>query len=184
MEELFQSAGSLIRQAGVSLEFRNLPESIYTLVDPEMLERAVYNLLSNALKFTPRDGTIEAVLVRRGKKLYLTVQDSGSGVAPGIRSSIHARYQRQPGLEDSRFGIGLGMVLIRAAAAAHGGTVLMEHPEGKGARITLTLQIRQPSGGNFRSNVMKVDYAGERDHGLIELSDALPASLYKTEHIN
>lgn len=184
MEEIFQNAGNLINQAGVHIEFRNLHESIYTLVDPEMMERAVYNLLSNALKFTPRDGTIEAAFVRRGKKLYLTIQDSGSGVAPGIRSSIHTRYQRQPGLEDSRFGIGLGMVLIRSAAAAHGGTVLMEHPDDKGARITLTLQIRQPSGGSFRSNVLKVDYAGERDHGLIELSDALPASLYKAEKIN
>lgn len=183
-DEIFRSAGALIEQTGIRLQFRNLPEPVYTLVDAEKLERAVYNLLSNAMKFTPRDGTIEAVLTRRNNKLYLTIQDSGSGVAPDLRSSVHARYQRQPGLEDGRFGIGLGMVLIRAAAAAHGGTVLMENPESQGTRITMTMQIRQNTAGSFRSNVLKVDYAGERDHGLIELSDALPAALYRKDNVN
>lgn len=183
-EEIFRRAGALIEQTGIRLHFRNLPESVYTLVDAEKLERAVYNLLSNALKFTPRDGSIEAVLTRRDRKLYLTIQDSGPGVDPSLRSSIHSRYQRQPGLEDGRFGIGLGMVLIRAAAAAHGGTVLIEHPEDSGTRITMTIQIRQNNSGSFRSNILKVDYAGERDHGLIELSDALPAKLYQRDIVN
>jgi hypothetical protein len=75
------------------------------------------------------------------------------------------------------------MVLIRSAAAAHGGTVLMEHPEGMGARITMSLAIRQTS-GQLRSNVLMVDYAGERDHGLIELAESLPARLYEKESIN
>lgn len=183
-DEIFRSAGALVEQTGIRLQFRNLPESVYTLVDAEKLERAVYNLLSNALKFTPGDGTIEAALTRRDRRLYLTIQDSGPGVDPKLRSSVHARHQRQPGLEDGRFGIGLGMVLIRAAAAAHGGTVLMEHPEGTGTRITMSMQIRQNATGNVRSNVLKVDYAGERDHGLIELSDSLPAKLYHKDMIN
>lgn len=183
-EEIFQKAGVLIEQTGTHLHFRNLHESIYTLVDAEKLERAVYNLLSNAMKFTPRGGTIEATLVRRGKRLYLTIQDSGSGVEPGIRGSLHERYRRQPGLEDGRFGIGLGMVLIRAAASAHGGTVLMEYPENGGTRITMSLQIRQHGGGTLRSGALQVDYAGERDHVLMELSDALPAKLYHKDQIN
>ena len=182
--ELFQKAGTHIEQTGIQLRFHNLPESIYSLIDAEKLERGVYNLLSNALKFTPRGGSIEVTLTRKGRKLYLTFQDSGAGVAPNLRGSIHERYRRQPGLEDGRFGIGLGMVLIRAAASAHGGTVLMEHPENQGTRITMTMQIRQNTGGTFRSNTIMVDYAGERDHALIELSDALPAALYQKEQIN
>lgn len=184
LEEVFQKAGALIGQTGIQFYFRNLPESIYTLTDVEKLERAVYNLLSNAMKFTPRGGSIEVTVTRREKRIYLTIQDSGAGVDPGIRSSIHARYQREPGLEDGRFGIGLGMVLIRAAAAAHGGTVLIEHPADSGARITMTLLIRQTNTGNVRSNMLTVDYAGERDHGLMELSDCLPASLYHNDLIN
>lgn len=184
LEELFRNSAALIGQTDIQLTFRNLPQKVFTLVDAEKLERAVYNILSNAIKFTPRGGTIDAVLSKQDKMLYLTVQDSGSGVDPAIRSNIHSRYLRQPGVEDGRFGIGLGMVLIRAAAAAHNGTVLMEYPKGHGTRITLTMEIRQDTAGKLRSNILKVDYAGERDHGLIELADALPSVLYKKENIN
>lgn len=182
-EEIFRSGAALIQQTDITLNFRNLKEPVYTLADEEKLERAVYNILSNALKFTPRGGTIEAALTRRGRKLYLTVQDNGSGVDPSVRGSIHARYQRQPGVEDGRFGIGLGMVLIRSAAEAHGGTVLMEHPAGQGARITMTMEIRQDH-SHVCSPMLRVDYAGERNHGLIELSDILPANLYEVQSNN
>ena len=105
--------------------------------------------------------------------------DSGSGIAQSVRSSVFSRYLRQPALEDSRYGIGLGMVLIRTAAAHHGGTVLIDQPEGAGTRITMTMSIRQSKQATLRSNVLRVDYAGERDHGLIELSECLPTELYE-----
>lgn len=181
--EIFEKAGALVNQTDVALHFSNLSEDIYCLIDEEKLERAIYNLLSNAVKFTPRGGLIEARLIRKGFKLYLTVQDNGSGVDPRIRGNVYTRYLRQPGIEDKRFGIGLGMVLIRSAAAVHGGTVLMENPEGMGTRITMSMTIRQ-DGANLRSQILMVDYAGERDHGLIELSDSLPINLYEKDFIN
>lgn len=180
--EIFQKAAVLLGKTGIRVNFRNLPEPIHCMVDEEMLERAIYNILSNAAKFTPHDGHIDAAVTRRGDKLYLTVQDSGPGVDPSLRATVHCRYLRQPALEDSRFGIGLGMVLIRSAAAAHGGTVLMEHPAECGARITMTLSLTQDT--VVRSNVLQVDYAGERDHALIELADRLPIEAYYPEHIN
>ncbi len=184
MEEIFTRAGDLVTHTGLTLSFSNLPEPVFALADQEQLERAVLNILSNAIKFTPKGGTIEARLIQRGKKLYLTVQDSGQGIPEEIRSTVHSRYLRQPGIEDSRFGIGLGMVFIRSAAAAHGGTVLIDHPDGAGTRITMTLALRQNESNTLRSPVLHVDYAGERDHSLIELSDALPAALYGTEQVN
>lgn len=182
-EEVFSKAAVLVNQTDIALRFTNLTEDILCLVDAEKIERAVYNLLSNAVKFTPQGGFIEAKLTRKGTKLYLTMQDSGTGVDPKVRGNVYSRYLRQPGVEDGRFGIGLGMVLIRSAAAAHGGTVLMEHPQGMGARITMSMSIRQ-SGSNLRSNILMVDYAGERDHGLIELAESLPARLYEKDYIN
>lgn len=184
MGELFQKCAVLTQQAGIHLTFQNLSKPILTLVDTEKLERAVYNILSNAVKFTPAGGTIDASLTHRGKLLYLTVQDSGSGMDPAIRNTIHSRYLRQPGIEDGRNGIGLGMVLIRAAAAAHGGTVLFEQPTGSGTRIIMTLEVRQDTAGILRSPMLCVDYAGDRDHGLVELSEVLPAALYQKEYMN
>lgn len=185
MKEIFDSAAPLVEHVGMHLDYQGSEESILCLVDYEKLERAVNNILSNAMKFTPVGGTIEARLTRSGNMLYLTVQDSGAGIPEDIRSSIYSRFRRAPGIEDSRFGIGLGMVLIRSAAAAHGGTVLMEQSEGRGNRLTMTLSIRQTSENILRSgSTFLIDYAGGRNHRLLELSESLPAELYQKENIN
>lgn len=177
-EEIFRSAAELIRHGGLELTYQGPEKSVYCLVDAEKLERAIYNILSNAMKFTPKGGTIAAKMVLHGSKLRLSVQDNGSGIAQELRGSVHNRFLRQPGLEDGRFGIGLGMVLIRSTAAAHGGTVLIDHPADCGTRITMTLDIRRTGGNTLSSGILKVDYAGERDHGLIELSDVLPPEAF------
>ncbi len=184
LAEVFARAESLAALTGIRLRFQNLPQSLYCLIDTEKLERAVLNIISNAMKFTPSGGTIDAALTRRDSRLYLTVHDSGEGIPDSLRSSVHNRYLRQPGIEEGRFGIGLGMVLIRSAAAIHGGTVLVDHPEGCGTRITMTLAIRQDVSNTVRSPLLRIDYAGERDHSLIELSDALPVQAYDSKTIH
>lgn len=181
IDEIFEKAADLVAGEGISLHFTGLRESVFCLLDEEKLERAIYNILSNSMKFTPKGGTIEAVLTRRGNKLYLTIQDNGNGIPRSILGNIFTRYQRQPGLEDGRHGLGLGMVLVRSAATAHGGTVLVTRPEEGGTRVTMSLSIRQHTGTTLRSNILRVDYAGERNHGLLELSDVLSCELYRPE---
>lgn len=183
LQDIFQRAAALAEHSGVHVEYTGYPESVYTLADEQKLERMVFNILSNAIKFTPAGGTIAAKLTRRGSKMYLSVSDSGSGIADSLRGSVFSRYGRQPGVEDDRYGLGLGMVLIRGTAASHGGTVLVDSPEGRGTRITVSFAIRQGD-ATLRSPRLRVDYAGERDHGLIELSEVLPAHLYDPDTVN
>ena len=179
--EIFEKAGAMVEQTGVTVTYRGLSETVYSLADRDQLERAVLNVLSNALKFTPKGGSVTASLTRRGRTLRLSIRDSGSGIAETVLANLFSRYLRQPGIEDSRWGIGLGMVLIRTAAASHGGTVLVDQPEGEGTRITLTLAIRQNTDGLLRSPAMRVDYTGGWDHCLTELSDCLPPSVFEEE---
>lgn len=181
LDEVFARAAILVEHTGITLEYEGFPEPIYTLADAEKLERAVFNIISNSLKFTPKGGSIRASLTKRGSKLYLSIQDSGSGIAEQVRSDVYTRYTREPVVEDGRYGIGLGMVLIRAAATVHGGTVLIDQPGETGTRITISLAIRPGSSTQVRSPILRVDYAGERDHGLLELSESLPAHLYEPE---
>lgn len=184
VDEVFAKAAQLLQFGDTQLCFQNLNQSIFCLADREKLERAILNIISNAVKFAPKGSRIDAQFSRRGDMLYLAVQDNGNGISGELRGTVHTRYLRQPSLEDSRFGIGLGMVLIRSAASIHGGTVLIDHPEGCGTRITMTMRIRQSSDSVVHSNILSVDYAGERDHSLIELSDILPLSLYESGNIN
>lgn len=177
LEEVFEKAGALAQSLGITLTFTGLPQDVYSLVDSEQLERAVLNVLSNALKFTPQGGTVEATLTKKGRLLRLTIQDSGSGIGKGILQNIFSRYRRPPSLEDSRFGLGLGMVLVRTAAANHGGTVLIDQPD-VGTRVTMTLRIQEPTDTVLHAKVLSFDYAGERDHALVELSESLPVEFY------
>ena len=180
VSELLDKAQALAEESGLTLTGEIPQEEIYSLVDSEQLERAVYNLLSNAFKFTPAGGSVHLALTRRHQMLRLSVEDSGSGIAQGVMQNAFTRYLREPSLEDSRYGLGLGLVLVRAAAANHGGTVLLDHP-GEGTRVTMTLAIRETATAGLQSPRLRVDYAGERDHGLLELSEVLPARLYQEE---
>ena len=85
---------------------------------------------------------------------------------------------REPAIEDSRFGLGLGMTLIRSVAADHGGTVLLE--QSQGTRVAMTIAIRKEASGTLRTPKLRIgDYAGGRDLGLLEFSDSLPTSAYE-----
>ena len=183
MDEIFSRAAALTEHAHITLNYSGYPESVYTLADYQKLERMVFNILSNAIKYAPAGGSITAKLTRRGNKMYLSLWDHGCGIAENQRSSVFSRYTREASVEDSRNGLGLGMALVRSIATAHKGTVLIDHPEGSGTRITVSLSIRQGD-ATLRSPRLRVDYAGERDHGLIELADVLPAHLYAPDITN
>jgi len=177
---LFEKAETLTASRNIRLTYTGLSRSVFSLIDTEQLERAVWNLLSNAIKFTPQGGTIQASLTHQGNRLRLCVLDSGSGIADTVRGDLFRRYLRQPTVEDNRFGLGLGMVLLRTAAATHGGTVLVDHPAGSGTRVTMTLLIRERRDTVLHSPILLPDYSGGWDHGLLELSDCLPEELYRS----
>lgn len=177
LEEIFDRISDLVNRSGLQLVYSGPRENIYCMIAPDRLERAIYNIISNAMKHAPHGSVIEAKLTHRGNKLYLSIQDSGAGIPSHMLGSIYSRYCRQPGIESQPAGLGLGMVLVRSTAAAHRGTVLIDQPNKTGTRVTMSLTIRR-SDDAVRSPVLQIDYAGERDHGLLELSDVLNSDFY------
>ena len=178
LEEIIRKAAHFLEQAGITLQYEGLSEPVYALADRSRLERAVLNVLSNAVKFSPKGSCIRVSLLRRGRTLRLTVQDSGSGIAESVMGSLFHRYLRQPGIEDSRFGLGLGIRMVHSVALQHGGTLLVAPGENGGTRTVMTLAIRQREQNQMRSPVFPLDYSGGFDHGLVELADVLPAELF------
>jgi K+-sensing histidine kinase KdpD len=176
--EIFEKATVLAEQAGIALVFHNHCDTVITCIDGEKLERGIYNMLSNAIKFSEKGSRIDASLSRKGNKLFLTVTDYGRGIPSDLMGSVFSRHLRQTGVEESRHGIGLGMFMIRSAASAHGGTVLIEKGKDSGTKLTMTLAIRKDLQGNLYSGFLYPDYAGELDHALIELADILPADAF------
>ncbi len=181
LAEILDKTGALAQQAHISLVYELPGELIFTLADREKLERAIYNLLSNAIKYALRDTAVSIKLVRKDKRLYLSVSNASTG--PVQLGNLYNRFLREPALEDSRNGIGLGMALVCSVATQHGGTVLVDTADDS-TRVTMTMQIKQAPAGSVHSPVMRFDYAGERDHCLIELADVLPASAYSPDQVN
>ncbi len=174
-EELSAAADGLVSMSNRTLVYSGLEKDAFCLVNKELLERAFYNLLSNAIKFSPEESVIRITQKRNRNRLYLTVENQKDNFDG---KDFFTGFHRDPGICDGRCGIGLGMVLVRSAASSHNGTVLVEQTETH-TRITMSLLITQSSETAVRSPVLFVDYAGDRDHKLIELSDALPAEAYK-----
>lgn len=180
-EEIFEHSAALLQKSGIRLSYSGLNRPVFCLADKEKLERAVNNLLSNAVIYAPKNSTIQAKLTLNSTLLSLTIQDEGAGFSPETRSNVYERFRREPGIEDGRHGIGLGMVLVRSVATMHGGTVLMQQSPENGTRVTMTMKLQQSTSALVQSPAFRVDYAGERDHALIELSDVLPPELFSKE---
>lgn len=175
--EIMEKARHFLEAANIRLEYQGLSFPLYCQVHRELLERGIYNLISNSAKFTPAGETIRASLTRQGTRLYFTLENPASQEALPNPAQAFSGYLRQPSIGDGRQGIGLGMVLVRAAASAHGGALLLDYTPQGNLRAALTMEIDQ-STSQVRSPMLRVDYSGERDHGLIELSDILPPSCY------
>lgn len=180
-DECMEAICTLLDGCGIKLQYTGLDTPVWSLADREMLERAIYNLISNAVKFMDADKTLHGKVTQSGNLVSFTLQ--ASGASSNIATAFN-RYQREPGIEDSRFGIGLGMPLVRAVAAAHGGTVLIDHPDDKTTRITMTLSLINSEENVVRSSIRipTSNYAGDRDRGLLELSEILPADAYQNKN--
>lgn len=175
--EIWEKAAALAQ--GFRISYSGLSEESCCFVDRQMMERAALNMLSNALKFTPPGGEVQLSLKKSGEQFRFCVTDTGSGIPEDTRASLFSRYLREPTIEDTRHGIGLGMLLIRTAATRHRGAVLVDHPAGFGTRITLTFADAPGAEEGLHANQLRSDYAGEQDHTLIELSDFLPPECYQ-----
>lgn len=180
MQEIGDHASALCEAAGKSLIFENHPAAVFSLADSQKLERAVYNLLSNAMKHTPTAGQIRLRFARRGAMVQILVCNDLSGDGATLEPGSFDRYLRLPGIGGGQSGLGLGMTLVRAVASAHQGSVLFRQTDGR-MEAVLSLPIRQDT-GTLRSPALRIDYAGERDHGLVELSEFLPPELYSSKY--
>jgi PAS domain S-box-containing protein len=107
---------------------------------PGQLDRALSNLLTNAVKFTPEGGTITVRGRMERNAVVLEVSDTGLGIAPEEQEKIFERFYRSDNARRRRIsGTGLGLAIAREIAAMHGGTITVASAPGEGATFRLTL---------------------------------------------
>ena len=120
---------------------RRLDDSLNVLGDRDRLQQVVWNLVSNAFKFTPKGGSVTIVLGEQDGDVYIEVADTGIGIAPEFLPFVFDRFRQADSSMSRRHnGLGLGMAIVRHLVELHGGTVTVESPgEGKGTTFRLKL---------------------------------------------
>ncbi|HEY0174019.1 MAG TPA: PAS domain S-box protein [Pyrinomonadaceae bacterium] len=126
---------------GVRLHKETEAGTAWVAGDPVRLQQVVWNLLSNAMKFTPRGGSVEVRLARNGANVEISVKDTGAGIAPEFLPHVFERFrQAEGGITRQHGGLGLGLSIVRHLVELHGGGVSAESPgEGQGSTFTVSL---------------------------------------------
>ncbi len=112
--------------------------------DERRLKQALYNLISNAVKFTPEGGRISLTVAREGAEVVMTVADSGVGIAPEDQARVFDKFERGPGAH-RQIGAGLGLALVKSLIELHGGRVELKSAPGEGTCVTCRIPARAPA---------------------------------------
>ncbi|HKQ73867.1 MAG TPA: response regulator [Blastocatellia bacterium] len=136
------AADSKLIQLGLKLDPLIMADG-QVIGDSERLRQIVWNLLTNAIKFTPEGGQVEVRLERLKSRVSLTVRDTGSGIAPEFLPHIFDRFTQQDTSPSRRYsGLGLGLALVKQLVEMHGGEIKATSAgEGHGATFTLSLPV-------------------------------------------
>lgn len=141
LERIGNQYGGEARRQGIVLEQDLAPDLPTTEADELALERALSNLVQNALKFTPADGRVTISSAQKDGQIVVQVRDTGCGISPDELPSIFQPYRRGE-TRQPREGTGLGLCIAKTLVEAHGGHITVDSAPGRGTCVSISLPIR------------------------------------------
>ena len=128
-------------ESGVQLRGLLPAETLTVEADKRAMKQIVLNLVSNALKFTPRGGSITVTTRARDDVLEIVVADTGTGIAPEDLERLGRPFEQAGDAQHRSQGTGLGLSLVKALAGLHGGEMSIESALGEGTAVTVRLPV-------------------------------------------
>ncbi|MFC2020625.1 CHASE4 domain-containing protein [Chloroflexota bacterium] len=142
--EIADEIQSITAQEGQILT-RELPDDLpYIWADEERLKQIVQNLINNAIKFTPKGGTITLRARRDDTNLIVEVGDSGKGISEEEQEQIFDPYHRQESDSERLSGLGLGLAIAKKFVELHEGQIWVKSKKGKGSTFTFSIPMKAP----------------------------------------
>lgn len=130
-------------EKGIVLEFTALASDVTVSGDRKRLEQVVTNLISNALKFTPRHGRVDVELSCDDKQAHLVVRDTGRGISSELLPHVFELFRQEDDGLTSKKGLGLGLYIVRHLTELHGGSVAaVSDGQRHGASFEVVLPLR------------------------------------------
>jgi signal transduction histidine kinase/DNA-binding response OmpR family regulator len=157
----------------------DLPE-VTALADRVRFRQIVENLLSNAIKFTPEGGALTVSASARGDDIYVTVADTGVGIAEADQGRVFEEFQQVGDPDHRRAGTGLGLALTKRLVEAHDGEITLVSELGKGSAFTFRLPAVPPV-RRAPTSPVSVDDAPRKARVLLIEDDARAAELLQTQ---
>jgi signal transduction histidine kinase len=110
--------------------------------DADQLARAIANVVSNAIKFTPPEGWVRVVARRSGDQVEIVISDNGIGIPREEQSKLFTRFFRASvAIDQAHSGTGLGLTITKAIVEHHGGNISIDSALGAGTRVSITLPL-------------------------------------------
>jgi signal transduction histidine kinase len=128
-------------EKALTFEYERVPTPVMIEADMNRIERSVTNLISNAVKYTPRGGQVKVSTGVNGRYAFVSVNDTGYGIPPHELAHIFDRYSRVRGHQNLAVGTGLGLAIVKSLAEAHQGTIEVESEVDVGSTFTLKLPL-------------------------------------------
>ena len=133
-----------IREKKITLALQLPEEQLFVQGDQDAIYRVIYNLVDNAVKFTPEEGDIVVSVMQQANKAYISVKNTGEGIPEAEAGKIFERfYKTDKSRGSNRKGVGLGLYMVKSIVEAHGEDMYVTSQEGVFAEFTFSLKLAE-----------------------------------------
>jgi signal transduction histidine kinase len=142
LEYITQSLMIQAEEKGIQMQANIPTDAIIVKVDRQQMERVFQNLISNAIKYTPKEGEVFVETYAKNGSAVIHIRDTGYGIPEEELPYIFDRFRRVAKHEDKAVGTGLGLAITKALVEAHSGTIAVTSKEDSGSTFTISLPVQ------------------------------------------
>lgn len=153
LQDVQELSKAQLKEYGIKLQLNNISKHTHATVDDKRFSQVMQNLVSNAIKFSPKGSVITVTAsdetIKKVPHLVITVDDEGEGIPIKERKTVFDAFAQSQKVRSGQFatGTGLGLAICKEIMQAHNGTITASSSPSKGARITIALPITPHKGG-------------------------------------
>ena len=163
LNSILISFGDYAEERGIRLSFEHDTDSFIMEYDREKMNKVIYNLFSNALKFTPSGGSVSLSFHQENDDVTIAVADTGKGIPDADKPNIFRRFYQSSTNDSSQTGSGIGLHIANDYVRLHHGTISVSDNKPVGSIFTITLPMESPEPSHSHSSESKQPEAKQPD---------------------